>query len=140
MCYHKNGLWHPSFMWFALMHQRRPPVYFPLSLTTRSTQDSRLTKLRWLTSLTSIECQLPTHRTRCVLPFIMYHSRYSGQSVEWNYCHTPVIQVSSVECRFPSHYRCRLQYSTLARVNACGGTHVHASTCFVVTRKCDDVV
>ena len=35
---------------------------------------------------------------------------------------------TSVEYRLPSHYRCRLQYSTLARVNACGGTHVHGST------------
>ena len=46
----------PIFYVFALMHQRRPPVYFPLSLTTRSTQNSRLTKLRSLTNLTSIEC------------------------------------------------------------------------------------
>ena len=73
----------PIFYVFALMHQRRPPVYFPLSLTTRSTQNSRLTKLRSLTNLTSIECQMPSHRARCVLPFILFHSRYSGQSVEY---------------------------------------------------------
>ena len=126
-------LWHLSFMWFALMHQRRPPVYFPLSVTTRSTQDSRLTKLRSLTSLTSIECQLPSHRTRCVLPFIMYHSRYSGQSVVYNYCHTPVIQVSSADCLHMAGVDCCTVH--FARVNSCGGTHVHARTCFVVTRN-----
>ena len=134
----KAGMWHPSYMWFALMHQRRPPVYFPLSLTTRSTQDSRLTTLRSRTSHTSIECQLPSHRIRYIFPFILYHSRYSGQSVEWNYCHTPAIQVSSADCLHTAGVDCCTVH--IARVNSCGGTHVHARTWFVATRKCDDVV
>ena len=33
-------LWQPSAMRFALVHQRRPPVYIPLFRTTGSTQDS----------------------------------------------------------------------------------------------------
>ena len=53
-------------MWFALMYQRRPPVYFPLFRTTRSTQDSRVTKLRSWTNQTSIECRLPSDSTDVV--------------------------------------------------------------------------
>ena len=47
---------------------------------------------------------------------------------------------TSVECRLPSHGRCRLLYSELASVNVCGGTHVKCKDMFAFTRKRDDVV
>ena len=57
-------MWHPSFMWLALMHQRRPPACFPFLSTTYGTQDSRLSRTTVIRQ--SYKCRVPVALTRQV--------------------------------------------------------------------------
>ena len=126
-----KGIVAPMFMWFTLIHQHQPQLYFHLVCTTHSAQDC------WLTNF-SLEPDI--HAYMCPMPaaFIhhpMYTSFYSAQFMVLRIAALLKLLLwthyTSVECWLPSHSRCQMLYSVLARVNACGGTHVltHTNRC-----------